>query len=312
MVLVFCNSFVYIIKFYGVLAIVGRFIFNICQAFFFWLVFNRRFRLIFIQCNDYFVICNFICFFLFIVFKISSDNCYIDFFIQFFIIVVILDQVCIVISFFLYEFGDFEDFVYGDFFCIGSDIEQDMLCFVDVVIFKQWRMQCVIYSLFGLVFFFSGGSIYNGYIVFVYNGVDVFKVYIYVVWYCDDFCDVFGCCSQDVVCFCKSIRDGQVVMNLLQFIIGDDNQGIDVFFQFFQAFRFLRGMVVFFKSERQCNDIYGKDIYFFGCFGNDWSCICICIIVYVCCDKEYVVVIFQISFNGFNGFFIGYFVDIWF
>lgn len=76
---------------------------------------------------------------------------------------------------------------------------------MDIVIFQQWRVQCLIYSSMGMVVVVGNCSIYNGYIIFVYYGVNVFKVNVYVIWYGDDFGNIFSGCGQDVICFIEGI-----------------------------------------------------------------------------------------------------------
>ena len=187
-----------------------------------------------------------------------------------------------------------------------------MLGAADVVVLKQWAVERLVHGLAGAVVTFGHGGTHDGYATVSHYGIDILEVNVYVAGHGDNFRDAFGGGGQDVVCFGESILKAEVAVDLAQFVVADYDEGVNVVFQFFEAFHSVGGAAATFEGEWEGDDPYRQDAHFAGGLGDDWGGAGTRSTTHSGGDEEHTAIVVEVFLYFLDAFFASGFPDVWF
>ena len=109
----------------------------------------------------------------------------------------------------------------------------------------------------------------------LHDGGNVCEVQIDVAFFYNQVGNTLDTGFQNIICQCKRFPHRQRLIHAFeQFFIWNDNQGIDILFQFHDAFFCLCHLLFPFKCKRLCDNRNGQNACFLCNLCNDWSCTC--------------------------------------
>ena len=104
----------------------------------------------------------------------------------------------------------------------------------------------------------------------LHDGPDVGEIEIDQPWHRDELGDGADTVVQHLVRQAEGVEEGNVVLTEGgDPVVGDDDQGVDVFFETTEAFQSVFVALGAFKTERQGDDRHGQRAGFPGHFGDD-------------------------------------------
>lgn len=119
--------------------------------------------------------------------------------------------------------------------------------------------------------------------------MNVSKVEVDQVWMNYQVGYVFNILIQNVICQCECFGKGGVFScQMEQVLVWNDDQCINDFLQGFDIFFGLMYVFCVFKLEWFGNNVDGQNVQFMCSLCNDWGCVSVGVVVYICGDKVYV------------------------
>ncbi len=154
---------------------------------------------------------------------------------------------------------DLANFVKGDFMLATArnNQQQHMARPLNVVVVEQGRIQGLLDGVHGTFGPARLGRTHNGRAGIVQDRTRIAQVNVDVVVVRDDLGNALGSGGQHFVCFVEAGLEPEVAVDFTQFVVVDDDERIDLLFEFFNARFGLTLAQTAFKSKRSRHNAHG-------------------------------------------------------